>query len=696
MRKPLTLILLSLPLMVTAQNPIIRDQFTADPTARVFNNKVYLYPSHDIVPPEGQRQDWFCMADYHVFSSENLTDWTDHGMIISQETVPWGKADGYSMWAPDCVFRNGKYYFYFPNAPKIGRGFAIGVATADRPEGPFTCEPEPIKGISGIDPCVLVDTDGQAYIYWSGMGIRGAKLKANMKEVEGELQEVKMPRREGMPEMPPMMVAGEEMKGLPEGFKEGPFAFRRGDWYYLTFPWVRGDTSGGKNPTETLAYAMSKSPLGPWDFKGIIMAEHDNSCWTNHHSLVEYKGQWYLFYHRNHFSPRDDKRRSACIEKVAFNADGTIQEVRQTLRGVGINKATEKIETDRYSTASSDVTTQLIDTVNTFRSFEATLPAKGSWIKYNDVDFSCLTDGYLTASVKAADNTELVIREKSPQGKVIARITMTVKSEMKRPGFPTFRRDQSNQWLTQATTLEYVPKGVTDLFISNEGDAALSIDWLQFKNRPHYFTPVPAGAAATSPDADGFIRRWMLLEPIRQDVQSNVIFTNTWLDEAFAKTYFKNQMTIMPHDGQKVKAGNQTLAWHAIDSENFNVKLFRFADKFGQQTYGSLFWAVTVIDCPEDISNVRLAAGSNGASKWWLCPADGLRQGQGCEEVLLLEGDRRMVEDDGMSPRLTLKKGRNVLRCAVINGPGLSDMCVRFLDEQGRPVTNFKVTVSPK
>ena len=288
-----------------AQNPVIRDQFTADPTARVFGGKVYLYPSHDIQPPAGQRQDWFCMADYHVFSSENLTDWTDHGVIVSQENVPWGKADGYSMWAPDCVEKDGTYYFYFPNAPKGGRGFGVGVATASSPEGPFRLEPEPIKGISGIDPCVLIDDDGSAYIYWGGGGIRGGKLKANMKELDGELQEVKFPRREGAPEMPPMKVGGQEMKGLPDGFKEGPFAFKRNGHYYLTFPWVRKE--GG---TETLAYAMSDQPLGPWTFKGVIMEEHANGCWTNHHSLVEYKGQWYIFYHTNYFSPRDDKRRA--------------------------------------------------------------------------------------------------------------------------------------------------------------------------------------------------------------------------------------------------------------------------------------------------------------------------------------------------------------------------------------------------
>ncbi len=651
-----------------AQNPVIRDQFTADPTARVFNNKVYLYPSHDIVPPEGQRQDWFCMADYHVFSSENLTEWTDHGTILSQEQVPWGNPTSYSMWAPDCVYKDGRYYFFYPNAPKSGRGFAIGVATADKPEGPFTPEAEPIKGISGIDPCVLVDDDGQAYIYWSGMGIRGAKLKSNMKEVDGELQEVKMPRREGMPEMPPMKVAGQTMEGLPEGFKEGPFAFKRGSWYYLTFPWVRGDTSNGKNPTETLAYAMSQSPLGPWDFKGIIMAEHENHCWTNHHSLVEYRGQWYLFYHHNDFSPRDDKRRSVCIEKVAFNADGTIREVKPTLRGVGINKATEKIEADRYSSASDNVTTQLVDTVNTFRSYEATLPTKGSWLCYSGVDFSPLTDSYLVVGAKAADNTEFAIREKSAKGKVIARVKMTVKSEMTRPGIPTpFRRDQSNQWLTQTVNLDYTPKGVTDLVITNEGNAAVSIDWVQFKNRPNYFTPVPKTAQPAQPDDQGFIRRWKLMEPSAVDVRSNVIFTNTWLRNKF--------------DEELAKLPKQKAKWHLLDSENYNVKLFRFAEKYGKQTYGSFFWCETVFDCPEEMADVRLAAGSNGASMWWLNDQD----------VLLLEGDRRMVEDDGTSARLTLKKGTNVLRCAVINGPGLSDLCARFIDEKGNPITNYRV-----
>ena len=692
-----TIVLFVAATVATAQNPIIRDQFTADPTARVFNGKVYLYPSHDIFPPEGQRQDWFCMEDYHVFSSENLTDWTDHGVIVTQNKVPWVRPDSYSMWAPDCVEKNGKYYFYFPSVPDGAmRGFGVGVAVADSPEGPFVPEPEPIKGINGIDPCVLLASDGNAYIFW-GAG-RCAKLKDNMKELADDTpkEKVKWGEREFE------MYGVNCLKDLPSRQAEGPFAFEANGWYYLTYPYVR-------EKTEVLGYAMSKSPMGPYEYKGIIMAEHPN-CWTNHHSIVNYKGQWYLFYHQNAFSPNDDKRRSAQIEKLYFNADGTIQEVKPTLRGVGINQATERIEIDRFSTASSDVTSQLIDTVNTFRSYEATLPVKGSWLKYNDIDFSSLTDGYMIISAKATGNTKFFIREKAADGKILAKVEMTVKPETPAGAPAMFRRDFTNQWLTLTAPLEYTPKGVSDLVITCEGDAGVSVDWVQFKNRPKYFSPVTTPSAL--PDDEGFIRRWLLLEPIDKPNSGNTVFTDSYLREHFNREYFKGQQTIIPKDGQKVKAVfkqeqapagfgrgmqqgpaqpevktvTQELTWHALDSENMNVKLFRFAEKWGEKVYGVLFWAVTIIDCDEDIENVRLAVGSNSASMWWL----------NGKETLLLSGDRRMVKDDAVSPRLTLKKGRNILRGAIINGPGMSDFCVRFIDEKGQPVKNYKVTTSSK
>jgi hypothetical protein len=347
--------------------------------------------------------------------------------------------------------------------------------------------------------------------------------------------------------------------------------------------------------------------------------------------------------------------------------------VKQTLRGVGITRATDRIEPDRYSAVSDNVTIDFNDTTATFNGWHATLAKKGSWLRYDDVDFTDISDAYVVVKCKSVKNTGFTIRDKSEKGKVVATLSITVEGES-----GPFRRDMRGQWLTLTAPVEYVPKGITNLCVVCEGEE-MSIDWVQFKNRTTYMKPATGQNA--QPDEEGFIRRWLLLEPIRQDIRSNVIFTNTWLREAFGKQYFSDQMTILPKDGQKVKVGNQKLAWHLLDSETYNMRLFRFAEKWGQQTYGSLFWAVTVIDCPEEIPNVRLAAGSNGASMWWL----------NGEEVLLLEGDRRMVEDDGVSQRLTLRKGRNILRCAVINGPGLSDMCVRFLDEKGNPITNFTI-----
>lgn len=369
--------------MLFAQNPIIHDQFTADPTARVFEGKVYMYPSHDIISPVEPERRWFSMADYHVFSSEDLVHWTDHGVILSQENVPWGNPEGYSMWAPDCVYKNGKYYFYFPNAPKEGRGFAIGVAVADSPTGPFVPEQKPIAGVGGIDPCVLNASDGNSYIYWSGMGLRGAKLKDNMLELDGEAVRLDEP--------------------LPAGFKEGPFIFEREGRFYLTYPWVQ-------DRTETLAYAMSDNPLGPYEFKGIIMAQSPSSCWTNHHSLVEYKGEWYLFYHHNDYSPGFDKNRSARIDRVVFNADGTILPVTPTLRGVGETPARSTVQLDRYSFLSQGGTyVDFLDPATPFDGWFVNLPRPETWVEYEDIDFGSASPVIVRARVRSEAGCELVL-----------------------------------------------------------------------------------------------------------------------------------------------------------------------------------------------------------------------------------------------------------------------------------------------
>ena len=195
-----------------------------------------------------------------------------------------------------------------------------------------------------------------------------------------------------------------------------------------------------------------------------------------------------------------------------------------------------------------------------------------------------------------------------------------------------------------------------------------------------YFSP--ATTNRMSPDSEGFIQRWLLLEPIDKPNRSNTVFTDSYIREAFATEYFPNQFTVLPKDGDKVKVGKQKLTWHALDSKLFNVKLFRFASGLKKQVYGVLFWAVTVIECPEDMENIRMSVGSNSASMWWL----------NGEEAVILSGDRRMVKDDCLSRRLTLKKGKNIIRGAIINGPGMSDFCVRFLNENGTPVNNITIS----
>ena len=193
---------------------------------------------------------------------------------------------------------------------------------------------------------------------------------------------------------------------------------------------------------------------------------------------------------------------------------------------------------------------------------------------------------------------------------------------------------------------------------------------------------VPAAGEYATPDADGFIGRWLLLEPISKPNRTNTVFTDSYIRETFGQAYFPGQLgSVLPKDGSKVR--KLKLRWHAMDSKMYNVKLFRFATNLAPEHYGVIFWAATVVNCEEDIPGVRLSVGSNSASMWWI---DG-------EEAVILSGDRRMVMDDCASEPLTLHKGRNVIWGAVINGPGMSDFCVRFVDAAGNPVKNFTVSV---
>ena len=434
-----TTVLMTLMGMATSaamsQNPIIRDQFSADPTARVFNGKMYVYPSHDIVSPVEPEKKWFSMEDYHVFSSDNLTDWTDHGVIVTQNKVPWVKRDSYAMWAPDCVEKNGNYYFFFPAAPNGDKkGFGVGVAIAKSPEGPFQPMANPIEGLFGIDPCVLIDPkDGKAYIYWAGMGMWMARLKDNMTELDSK---------------------PEQVKNLPEGFKEGPFAFERNGKYYFTFPWVR-------DSTETIAYAMGDSPMGPFEFKGVIMDESPTACWTNHHSIVEYKGQWYLFYHHNDYSPDFDKLRSVRCDSLFFNADGTIRKVVPTLRGVGISPARSRIQIDRYSRIAGGADIAFLNPASTFEGWKTVFPKQGASVDYAKVDFGSEAVEEIVVRAKAASAARMEVKT---GGKTVATVDIP----------------KTDDWSLVRVKVKDAPKGVNDITVTLAKGTAAEIDYIGF------------------------------------------------------------------------------------------------------------------------------------------------------------------------------------------------------------------------
>jgi beta-xylosidase len=429
-----------------AQNPLVMDQFTADPTARVFEGKIYVYPSHDIPASPGKgRANWFVMEDYHVFSSENLVDWKDHGVIVSQDKVDWVNASGYAMWAPDCVYKNGKYYFYFPAPAKPGASDGpggasqIGVAIADKPYGPFKPESKPIAGPVGIDPCVLIDKEGSAYLYYSLGGIFIAKLKDNMVELDSKPQKI---------------------ANLPEkGLIEGPFAFERNGIYYLTFPHVA-------NKIERLEYAMGKSPTGPFTVTGVIMDESESGCWTNHHSLVEYKGQWYLFYHDKDLSPEFDKNRSIKADYLSFNQDGTINKVIATLRGVGIVNAKSAIQIDRYSAASQEGTSvSFINNANRREGWKIALSEPKAWVRFDKVDFG---KGRLkSTSVRAASSTGgwIEIRVDKADGPVLAKVKI----------------EKGAEWTLANAKLANVLSGIHDLIITLGEKSNVELDWVRFE-----------------------------------------------------------------------------------------------------------------------------------------------------------------------------------------------------------------------
>lgn len=312
------------------KKPLITDNFSADPSARVFNGKLYIYPSHDlnIDIESNDNGDQYLMEDYHVYEMEDMSKPPrDCGMVMHLNDIPWASKQ---VWAPDCAEKKGKYYFYFPARDKQGF-FRIGVAISNKPEGPFVPQKEPIKGSYSIDPCIFPDDDGNFYLTFGGLwggqldkyrknvynaankepedntpalGPMIAKMDASMLEFAEEPHEVLIVDKDGNP-----------LKGSDHDrrYFEGPWFFKRNGKYYCTYS--TGDT-------HLLIWTISDSVYGPYTYGGVILTPVLG--WTTHHSIVEYKNQWYLFYHDCELSKGVNHKRNIKFCKLSFKDDGSI------------------------------------------------------------------------------------------------------------------------------------------------------------------------------------------------------------------------------------------------------------------------------------------------------------------------------------------------------------------------------------
>lgn len=388
---------------ILAQNPIVQTMYTADPAPMVYNDKVYLYTSHD-----EEDATWFVMNNWKLYTTTDMVNWTDHGVVLSYTDFSWAAGDA---WAAQCVERDGKFYMYVPTINKATNSPAIGVAVSDSPYGPFIDplgKPLVQSGKGDIDPTVFIDDDGQVYLYWGNPYLYYVKLNDDMISYRGEIVNIPMTenafgKREG------------NIAERPTLYEEAPWLYKRNNLYYLLW-------GGGPIP-EHLGYSISDSPTGPWKYKGTLMPTEGRS-FTNHPGIIDYKGNTYLFYHNGALPGGSGFTRSVCVDKVNFNVDGTIQPMRMT---DGIKEGLMTVNPYRKNEAetiafSEGVKASQNKEVGVFINAQK----NGSYSKVKGVDFGKIGATKFTARVGTTHNGNVTmeVRLGSTEGKLLGTINI--------------------------------------------------------------------------------------------------------------------------------------------------------------------------------------------------------------------------------------------------------------------------------
>jgi arabinoxylan arabinofuranohydrolase len=441
------------PLISKAQNPIIQTNYTADPAPMVHNGTVYLYTSHD---EDETVKNFFTMNDWRCYSSNDMVNWTDHGVVLSYKVFEWARGDA---WAGQCIFRNGKFYYYLPVNQKNG-GNAIGVAVSDSPTGPFKdAIGKPLLiGYGYIDPTVFIDDDGQAYLYWGNPNLWHVKLNDDMISYNQEPGIVKEDLKDEN-----FGYRAKKIDNRTAAYEEGPWLYKRNSLYYLLYP------AGGV--PEHLAYSTGKSVTGPWEYRDTIMhVIQKGGAFTNHPGLVDFEGKSYLFYHNGALPGGGGFKRSVCIEPFQFNTDGSIPILKPTKEGVKesalnlnpynrVEAETIAWEEGVETTSDSKIGVYVTDINNS------------DYIKVRNVDFGKGANSFEASIASASFGGKIEIRIDRKEGDLLGTVEVISTGDYQ-------------IWKTQSCKINKT-KGIHDVYLVFKGGEGnlFNFDWWKFSEK---------------------------------------------------------------------------------------------------------------------------------------------------------------------------------------------------------------------
>jgi hypothetical protein len=452
MKKVVSVLLTQVMLTIAfADNPIIQNYYSADPAPMAYNDRVYLFTSHD---EDVTESNFFTMRNWMCYSSADMVNWTDHGIVASLKDFKWLGTLNNGAWAPQCVERAGKFYMYVPI-----QGKGIGVLVSDKPTGPFT---DPIgkalvnkNGYDDIDPTAFVDSDGQAYLYWGNPKLWYVKLNENMTSYSGNVVEVSLTEASFGKRTPADTKR-------PTSYEEGPFFYKRENLYYMVF--------AGGPVSEHIGHSTSTGPTGPWTYRGVIMPSSINkAAFTNHPGVCDFKGNSYFFYHNQGLTGGGGYKRSVCVEQFTYKSDGSIPQIASTTSGPSQVGALNPYDTVQAETIclGQGVETQTCNE----GGMCVTGIENGDYIKVKGVDFG--TDGAVSFEARVASGSsggKIELRLGSSSGTLLG--TCDVGST-----------GSAQTWSTKSCTVTNA-KGKNDLYLkfTGSGTSMFNFNWWRFKS----------------------------------------------------------------------------------------------------------------------------------------------------------------------------------------------------------------------